>query len=132
MTNNYYGMPPQMGRTLYNTPLSSPMGLKGRPVSSIEEARAAVIDFDGMINYFPDVANKRVYTKQFNVDGTAAFSAYELKEIPNTMETAQIETNQFITREEFEAAMAQLRAEPAKETTAKPQASIPAVPRSEF
>jgi hypothetical protein len=38
-------------------------GLKGRPVSSIEEARATTVDFDGTIFYFPDLANKRIYTK---------------------------------------------------------------------
>ena len=40
--------------------------LKGRPVSSIEEVRAASIDFDGSVFYFPDIANKRIYTKQIN------------------------------------------------------------------
>jgi hypothetical protein len=38
-------------------------GLKGRPVSSFEEARAMTIDFDGSTFFFPDLANKRIYTK---------------------------------------------------------------------
>jgi hypothetical protein len=38
-------------------------GLKGRPVASIEEAKASPIDFDGSIFFFPDVANKKIYTK---------------------------------------------------------------------
>ena len=42
-------------------------GLKGRLVSSLEEARATSIDFDGSVFYFPDLANKRIYTKQINV-----------------------------------------------------------------
>lgn len=82
--------------------------LKGRPVSSIEEAKAAAIDFDGSVFYFPDLANKRIYTKQINLDGTATMSMYELKEMPvpqmMSSETA------FITREEFEEALAQIRA----------------------
>ena len=57
-------------------------GLKGRPVSSIEEARAMSIDFDGSVFYFPDLANKRIYTKQINLDGTATILMYELKEMP--------------------------------------------------
>jgi hypothetical protein len=57
-------------------------GLKGRPVASIEEARASIIDFDGSIFYFPDLANKRIYTKQINMDGTALLCLYELREIP--------------------------------------------------
>jgi hypothetical protein len=56
--------------------------LKGRPVASLEEARAMTIDFDGSVFYFPDLANKRIYTKQINVDGTASLNMYELKEIP--------------------------------------------------
>jgi hypothetical protein len=50
-----------------------------RPVSSIEEVRACPIDFDGSVFYFTDVANKRIYTKQINLDGTVAINLYELK-----------------------------------------------------
>ena len=53
-------------------------GLKGRLVSSLEEARATSIDFDGSVFYFPDFANKRIYTKQINADGTATLNVYEL------------------------------------------------------
>ena len=52
--------------------------LKGRPVSSLEEARGTAIDFDGSIFYFPDLANNRIYTKQINLDGTASLCMYEL------------------------------------------------------
>lgn len=50
-----------------------------RPVSSVEEVRASSIDFDGSIFYFTDVANKKIYTKQINMDGTASINTYELK-----------------------------------------------------
>jgi hypothetical protein len=73
-------------------------GLKGRPVSSVEEARAMPIDFDGSIFYFPDLANKRIYTKQINMDGTSTILMYELKEIP----IEQPITDNYITRAEFE------------------------------
>ena len=56
--------------------------LKGRLVSSLEEARATSIDFDGSIFYFPDLANRRIYTKQINLDGTATLNMYELREMP--------------------------------------------------
>ena len=75
-----------------------PNYLKGRPVSSLEEARAANIDFDGSIFYFPDVANKRIYTKQINTDGTSSLLMYELKTIP-----VEKPSPDYITREEFEA-----------------------------
>lgn len=57
-------------------------GIKGRPVASIDEARASMIDFDGSIFYFPDTANKRIYTKQINLDGTSSLKIYTLLEQP--------------------------------------------------
>ena len=83
-----------------------PVGLKGRPVSSLDEVRAASIDFDGSVFYFPDLANRRIYTKQINLDGTATLLMYEMKEIP--METSSNSDN-FITREEFENAIKELK-----------------------
>lgn len=80
--------------------------LKGRPVSSIDEVRAIPIDFDGSVFFFPDFANKRIYTKQINMDGTASLFMYEMKEIP----TAQtVSSSDFITRDEFNKALAQLQ-----------------------
>ena len=63
-------------------PVYQPNGWNNRirPVSSIEEVRAASIDFDGSVFYFSDLANKRIYTKQINLDGTAQLNMYELKE----------------------------------------------------
>lgn len=83
------------------------IGFKGRPVSSIEEVRATSIDFDGSIFFFPDIANKRIYTKQINLDGTPTLNVYELKNTP--IEPA-LNTQQFVTREEFEAVLKQLQA----------------------
>lgn len=111
-TNSYYPQP--MRSAPYQQPVALPM-LKGRPVASIEEARAMSIDFDGSIFYFPDLANKRIYTKQINMDGTATLNMYELKEIP--VQNTQT-TDKFVTREEFEAALAKLQ----KDLTPQPQA----------
>lgn len=82
------------------------IGLKGRPVSSIDEARAASIDFDGSIFFFPDLANKRIYTKQINMDGTSSLLMYELKEFPKEI---QNNSGEYVTREEFTLALSQLR-----------------------
>ena len=80
--------------------------LKGRLVSSIEEARAQTIDFDGSVFYFPDLANHRIYTKQINLDGTSTLNMYELKEIPMQV---PIENSDFVTRQEFEQALNPIR-----------------------
>lgn len=93
---NYYQMQPQQPQ----------LALKGRPVSSLEEVRATGIDFDGSIFYFPDIANKRIYTKQIGMDGTAILNMYELKPIPQDLPAGT-----YITREEFENALRTLKDE---------------------
>ena len=99
-TQNYY----------YQTPATQPrqplIGLKGRPVTGLEEVRAAAIDFDGTVSFFPDLANGRIYTKQCNVDGTASLNMYELKEVPIA---PTVNANTYVTRDEFDQAMAALK-----------------------
>ena len=105
-------------------------GLKGRLVSSLEEARATSIDFDGSVFYFPDLANKRIYTKQINIDGTATLCMYELREIPQEKEISGLvpSVEKFVTREEFERVLAQLLpqkpTEPAAPATAKEKVEV--------
>lgn len=88
-------------------------GVKGRPVSSFDEVRAMSIDFDGSVFYFPDLSNKRIYTKQIQVDGTPGYNVYELKEMSmNEMmggsSTANLNET-FITRQEFEQTIQQFK-----------------------
>ena len=54
--------------------------LKGRPVSSYDEAKASMIDLDGSLFVFPDIANKRIYTKQIMLDGSAELKVYVLQD----------------------------------------------------
>ena len=87
-----------------------PPFLKGRPVSSLEEVKAIPIDFDGSIFYFPDIANRKIYTKQINLDGTATINMYEYKVIPIAQEPIQKDTNNtYITRDEFEQSMEKIK-----------------------
>lgn len=101
------------GRNIYQNNQVAYPGIKGRPVTSFEEARASMIDFDGSVFYFPDLANKRIYTKQINMDGTALINVYEMKEMPvPTMMQEQafnINPQNFVTRDEFNQAITQLR-----------------------
>lgn len=135
MYNNYQSYAsyyPQQQTQQSTTIRSIPQqfGLKGRPVSSLEEARATSIDFDGSIFFFPDLANRRIYTKQINMDGTATLNMYELKEIPTVNTTATVNTN-FVTREEFEEvinSIQQLIAAPPVEEIPEPKVEAPQAP----
>ena len=84
-------------------------GLKGRPVASFDEAKASMIDFDGSVFYFPDAANKRIYTKQINIDGTSTINVYALVEVPAEVPvqgTPQLELpNNLVFKEEFDQAI---------------------------
>lgn len=108
-----YGYYPQPQNSYLRQPAppvqqTNQMMLKGRPVSSVDEVRASVVDFDGSIFYFPDIANKRIYTKQIGLDGSAILCMYELKELPQPAEN-QFSQSNFVTREEFESVISQLR-----------------------
>lgn len=113
---NPYPQSPQIPNQGYLRPQYPQAVLKGRPVSSLEEARVAPIDFDGSIFYFPDVANRKIYTKQINMDGTASLNVYDLQEIPTSTAVSELETNatnlrnEFITRKEFERVISELKA----------------------
>lgn len=86
----------------YSPPMQNQFtGLKGRPVSSFDEARAASVDFDGSITYFPDLANNKIYTKQINMNGTATIKVYEYKETP--------QEQPYVTREEFNEAITKIQ-----------------------
>ena len=99
----YYGQPQLQNQAIFNTINN----LKGRPVASLEEVKAATVDFDGSIFYFPDLANKKIYTKQINPDGTSSLNMYELKPIPVVKPSNN--DNNYITREEFENAVGRLK-----------------------
>ena len=115
----------------YMQPGQLPMSLKGRLVSSLEEARASSIDFDGSVFYFPDLANKRIYTKQINIDGTASLYVYELRELPIENETSSFvpSVEKFVTREEFERVLEYIKTlqkptEPAASAQAKEKVEL--------
>lgn len=101
--HSYYPTPPP-NQQQQSLRIPTTLGLKGRPVTSLEEVRAAAVDFDGSISFFPDLANGKIYTKQCNIDGTASLNMYEIKEIPTTPNN-----NDFVTREEFNSALLALK-----------------------
>lgn len=104
MNYMYSNMQQQMVRPAY--PSSGLYSNRIRPVSSLEEARASVIDFDGSVFYFPDAANKRIYTKQINLDGTSLLNMYVLQEIPTTPQP-----DTYVSKDEFQQTVSLLLGE---------------------
>lgn len=106
---NYYQRMPQ---------IQMPSVLKGYPVSSIDEARAANIDFDGSITFFPDLNNKKIYTKQIQMDGSLAFNVYELKDIVIPPKE-EIKQKEYVTCDEFNELLVLLKENINKESLSK-------------
>lgn len=132
-----YGMQPQYQRMMqtqqpeqtapvtapqqsFTAPVLMPQGnyIKGRPVVSIDEARASQIDLDGSLYVFPDLGNKKIYTKQINMDGTAAFNVFELS-APVENAPAPV----YVTKTELDEILASFKASLTQE---KPQEAGPA------
>ena len=125
MYNNYPNYYPQVQQ-----PRPQMIGLKGRPVSSLDEVRATSVYFDGSISFFPDLANKRIYTKQINLDGTAAISMYELKNLP-IEPTAIGLNNNYVTKEEFDETLKKIQSMFDSLTNQKNSTPTPASPPTE-
>lgn len=77
--------------------------LKGYQVSSVEEVRAAPIDFDGSIFYFPDIINNKIYTKSIGVDGTVRILSYNLQEPQQQLAT------EYVTKEDLQKSLENFR-----------------------
>ena len=75
---------------------------KGRPVVSIDEARAAQIDFDGSLYIFTDLGKGKIYTKQFNQDGTATLNTFVLEQEKGE------EPVEYVTKAEFDSALSNI------------------------
>lgn len=100
MQQQYRPMPPQPAMPMY--------GIKGRPVTNIEEARAAQIDFDGSTSYFPCPAERKIFAKGLDLNGNPVFEVYQLVN-GNVQQPAYVESSAFMALqqrvEQLEAAL---------------------------
>lgn len=91
--NPYMGATPQMQQRLnylqqqqqqaYQQPQMFPTQmsgtyLKGRIVTSMDEAKAAQIDLDGTSTFFPCPAEGKIYEKLIGLDGLPIFRVYQI------------------------------------------------------
>ena len=102
----YYPNQPQQTYAPRQIPYEMPQQnlLKGRFVSSVDEVRAAQVDFDGSIFIFPDMANKKIYTKQIDLNGNVKLEEYDWVPIEKTAAVGD-----FVTKQEFEETMAKVK-----------------------
>ena len=60
------------------TPIQTEKFFKTLPVTSFDEAKAAMISFDGSLNIYVDTQHDRIYTKQLTNNGLAELKVYTL------------------------------------------------------
>lgn len=101
LQNQYNTMFPQQNVMMQNQQSQQTQFLKGRPVSSIEEARASMIDLDGTMFVFTDIANNKIYTKQVLLDGTAELKTYVLEEQKQPVVKEQ-QNVEYVTKQSFD------------------------------
>lgn len=83
--------------------------LKGRPVSSYDEAKASMIDLDGSLFVFTDIANNCIYTKQILLDGSAELKTYVLQERKQNETEQNKETSAgYVLKKDFDRTVKEL------------------------
>jgi hypothetical protein len=83
--------------------------LKGRPVSSYDEAKASMIDLDGTLFVFTDIANHCIYTKQILLDGSAELKTYVLQEQKQNETKRSGELNEgYVLKKDFDITVKEL------------------------
>lgn len=84
--------------------------LKGRPVSGYDEAKASMIDLDGTLFVFTDIANHCIYTKQILLDGSAELKTYVLQEQKQNETKQGGEANAgYVLKKDFDRTVKELR-----------------------
>lgn len=127
---NYIQSPQPFNAGLQTSSMQSgliPKYLKGRPVSCFQEAQGFAIDMDGSLHLFPDIANKRIYTKQLLNDGSCPVKCYVEQEIQNTT-PSQVEepvSNKLLEDLKNKVAMLEQQLKGLLENDTKSNATVP-------
>lgn len=121
MEQQYNAVPTSFNANQYGTQYQmqqpqaqAPQYIKGRPVSSFDEAKAIAIDWDGSMFVFTDVANNKIYTKQIMLDGTAELKTYILAEPEPAPMQAQANSSvngDYVLRSDFESQIERMQSE---------------------
>ena len=81
------------------TPIQSEKFFKTLPVTSFDEAKAAMISFDGSLNIYVDTQHDRIYTKQLTNNGLAELKVYTLSKENEPKENVV----EYVTKSDYNA-----------------------------
>ena len=81
------------------TPVQSEKFFKTLPVTSFDEAKAAMISFDGSLNIYVDTQHDRIYTKQLTNNGLAELKVYTLSKESEPKESVV----EYVTKGDYNA-----------------------------
>ena len=79
--NNYQAQMPQIPayqQQQFVPQPHMPLMMKGRTVASLDEVKAAQIDLDGSLTYFPCPADNCIYAKAIDMNGMPVIQTYKL------------------------------------------------------
>ena len=79
--NNYQAQMPQIPayqQQQFVPQPPMPLMMKGRTVASLDEVKAAQIDLDGSLTYFPCPADNCIYAKAIDMNGMPVIQTYKL------------------------------------------------------
>lgn len=74
----------------YSRAVMQPTPVKCSAVTSIEEARAAMISMDGTPNVFTNFSKDEIYVKYINLNGTATLDIYTKKPYAEMVQQSQL------------------------------------------
>ena len=84
MQNRLASIEAQYGNQPYaqfnNNRPQMPTFLKGRMVTSIDEAKASQFDLDGSITFFPSLAENKIYAKTLDNNGLPVFLQFVIQQ----------------------------------------------------
>ena len=81
------------------TPIQTEKFFKTLPVTSFDEAKAAMISFDGSLNIYVDTQHDRIYTKQLTNNGLAELKVYTLSKENEPKENVV----EYVTKSDYNA-----------------------------
>ena len=81
------------------TPIQTEKFFKTLPVTSFDEAKAAMISFDGSLNIYVDTQHDRIYTKQLTNNGLAELKVYTLSKESEPKENVV----EYVTKSDYNA-----------------------------